>query len=272
MKKKLSVLLGLTLAATAALAGCGSSGTTSESTTAASSDSLWESIQSSGKIVVGTETAYSPYAYRDTDGNLTGFDVEVAEAIYGKMGLEIEWMDTGWDSLIASLDANKCDVVMDQIAITEERQEKYIFSEPYTYTYGGLLTTKDSGITSLEDIEGKKCAETATSNWNALVQELGGEIVETTGFQNSVQLVEQGRAEALVIENLTELDYLNNNPDSKLVIVDTTDEPVLTAVMMRQGSDQLQTEINKAIKELQEDGTLAEISEKYFGEDVTTEQ
>ncbi|MGN1383014.1 MAG: transporter substrate-binding domain-containing protein [Eubacterium sp.] len=245
------------------LAGCGS-GSSSKS-----SDEVWSNIQKNKTITIGTENAYSPYAYRDKNQKMKGFDVEVAEAVADKMGLKVKWMDTKWDSLISGLDAKKCDVVMDQIAITKERKAKYIFSKPYNYTYGGLMVTPSSGIKSFKDVKGKTFAETATSNWNGQVQKLGGKITKTTGFSDSVQLLEQNRADAMLIENLTELDYLKKNPDSKLKIVDTTDTPIETAVMMRKGSTTLQKKVNKAITELQKDGTLKKISMKYFGKDVT---
>ncbi len=198
--------------------------------------------------------------------------MEIGNAIYEKMGLTVDWMDTKWDSLISGMDAKQCDACMDQIAITDERKEKYIFSEPYCYAYGGVLALPESGITSIADLSGKNCAGTATSNWIAIVEKNGGVLVTTTGFQDSVQLVEQGRADAVLVEELTELDYLKNNPDSPLQIVARTDDFTEVAVMMRQDCTELQAKINEAIAALKEDGTLAEISKKYFEEDVTVQK
>lgn len=265
-------------ASSLALTACGGSGSSSSAagssagSAASSGDATWDAINSAKTIKVGTETAYAPYAYRDADDKLTGFDVEIGNAIYEKMGLTVDWMDTKWDSLISGMDAKQCDACMDQIAITDERKEKYIFSEPYCYAYGGVLALPDSGISSVADLNGKNCAGTATSNWTAIVEENGGVLVTTTGFQDSVQLVEQGRADAVLVEELTELDYLKNNPDSPLQIVARTDDFTEVAVMMRQDCTELQAKINEAVAALKEDGTLAEISKKYFDEDVTTQK
>ena len=265
-------------ASSLALTACGGSGSSSSAagssagSAASSGDATWDAINSAKTIKVGTETAYAPYAYRDADDKLTGFDVEIGNAIYEKMGLTVDWMDTKWDSLISGMDAKQCDACMDQIAITDERKEKYIFSEPYCYAYGGVLALPESGITSIADLSGKNCAGTATSNWIAIVEKNGGVLVTTTGFQDSVQLVEQGRADAVLVEELTELDYLKNNPDSPLQIVARTDDFTEVAVMMRQDCTELQAKINEAIAALKEDGTLAEISKKYFEEDVTVQK
>lgn len=240
----------------------------------AKSSDQWDAIKKEGKIVVGTESSYSPYAYHDDDNNLTGYDVEVAKAVAGKLGVDIDFVDTNWDGLIAGLDAKKYDIVMDQVTITDEREEKYLFSTPYTYTYGTLIVAKDNDdIKSFKDLKGKKSAQTTTSNWAEVAKDNGAEIVGTDGFDESIQLVEQGRADATINDNTTFLDYQKKQSDDKVKVAATDKDPSRSAVLIRKkGGKRLQKKINKALKELKDDGTLKEISEKYFNDDVSVKK
>ena len=163
------------------------------------------------------------------------------------------------------------DAIANQVSITEERQQKYLFSEPYTYAYGAVVVKGDNdSISSFEDLDGKDVALTVTSNWAEVAESYGGTIVSTSGFSESIQLVIQGRADATVNDNVTFLDFEANQPDADVKIVATSDEATESAILIRQGDDDLQAAINDALKELRDDGTLKSISEKYFGEDITS--
>lgn len=231
----------------------------------------WTAIKKEGKLVVGTESAYSPFAYYDDDNKLTGFDVEVAKAIGDELGLDVEFVTSDWDGLIAGLDANKYDVVMDQISITSARKKKYAFSTPYTYSYSALIVSEDNDdIDSFDDLDGLTTAQTTTSNWGKMAKKNGATIKEVSGFSEAIQLVEQGRADATINDNVTYLDYKNQQPDAKVKVAALSTDVSRSAVMIRKsGSSTLRKKINAALKNLQEDGTLSEISNKYFGSDVT---
>ena len=222
-------------------------------------------------ITFATEGTYAPYSYHDEDDKLVGFDVEVAQAVAEKLGVEARFTETQWDGIIAGLDAKKYDAIANQVSITEERQQKYLFSEPYTYAYGAVVVKGDNdSISSFEDLDGKDVALTVTSNWAEVAESYGGTIVSTSGFSESIQLVIQGRADATVNDNVTFLDFKANQPDADVKIVATSDEATESAILIRQGDDDLQAAINDALKELRDDGTLKSISEKYFGEDITS--
>ena len=125
----------------------------------------WAKIQEEGVITFATEGTYSPYSYHDEDDVLTGYDVEIAQAIAEKLGVEAEFTETQWDGIIAGLDAGKYDAISNQVSITEEREEKYLFSQPYTYAYGVVIVREDyDEIGSFEDLDGKDVALTTTSN------------------------------------------------------------------------------------------------------------
>ncbi|MFC3298359.1 amino acid ABC transporter substrate-binding protein [Arthrobacter agilis] len=268
MKHSLSVL-GAAAALTLALAGCGSSSTPASGESAAPS-SLQE-IQDSGVLTVGTEGTYRPFSFHEGgSGALTGYDVEVITAVAEKMGVEAEFEETQWDAIFAGLEAGRFDVIANQVSITDERKESYDFSEPYTVSSGVIVTTADNDdISSFEDLDGKTTAQSLTSNWNDLAKESGANVEPVEGWAQSVTLLEQGRVDATINDELTYLDYQKNNSNENIKIAATTEENSQSAVAVRKGSTELVDAIDSALEELRADGTLAEISQKYFGSDVS---
>jgi cystine transport system substrate-binding protein len=267
MNRRLS-LLGAAAALTLALSGCGSSDS-SEGTSAEGSP--LQEIQESGVLTVGTEGTYRPFSFHeDGSGALTGYDVEVITAVAEKMGVEAEFQETQWDAIFAGLEAGRFDVIANQVSITDERREAYDFSEPYTVSSGVIVTTADNtDISSFEDLSGKTTAQSLTSNWNELAQESGANVEAVEGWAQSIALLEQGRVDATINDELTYLDYQKTNNNEGIKIAATTEENSESAVAVRKGSDDLVEAINAALDELRADGTLTEISEKYFGADVS---
>ena len=180
-KRTLGIALALTFTTIGVLSGCGqkaaetaaadtTAGTTAGSATEAESkaeetakdtDDSLQKIKDSGVLRIGTEGTYAPYSYHDENGDLTGFDVEIAELVAERLGVKPEFIETKWDAMIAGLDADRFDIIANQVGITEEREEKYDFSEPYTYIHGALIVAKDNDtIKSFDDIKGKKSAQT----------------------------------------------------------------------------------------------------------------
>lgn len=259
----------LLLAAAIGLTACGNQQSADAAGT--SGDGL-AAIQKAGVIKVGTEGTYSPYSFHDADNTLTGFDVEVAKAIADKLGVKAEFEETKWDSMIAGLDAKRFDVVINQVSITDERKEKYDFSDPYTYTHGALIVKKgDSSIKSFADLKGKNSAQSLTSNWAKTAQQYGANVVSTDGFNQSIDLVLQGRADATINDDVTFYDYLKQKPDADVEIAAKSDDVSASAVLIRKGNPELVAAVDTALSDLKKDGTLSKISEKYFGTDVTKE-
>jgi len=273
LKKGKSILLPIFLIAMVlSLFGCSGGGDDKKAAEAAAAN-LLEEIKAKGVITVGIEGTYPPYTYHDeSTDELTGYDVEIARAIAEKLGVEVEFVETKWDSIIAGLDAERYDAIINQVGITPERQEKYDFSQPYTYTRGSLIVHEDNAeITSFEDLAGKKSAQTVTSNWAAIAESYGATIEGTDGFSQSIELVLAGRADATINDDVTFYDYKKAKPDAKVKIVDISDEVSASGVMIRKGNAELLTAINTALDELRAEGRLKELSEKYFGVDVSVE-
>ncbi|MBG6183259.1 cystine transport system substrate-binding protein [Arthrobacter sp. CAN_A214] len=274
MKSRLSVL-GATAAITLALAGCSSS-TPSPSGEAdgggeSAAPSTLQQIQEAGVLTVGTEGTYKPFSFHeDGTGELTGYDVEVITAVAEKLGVEAEFQETQWDAIFAGLEAGRFDAVANQVSITDERQEAYDFSDPYTVSNGVIVTSADNGaIASFEDLEGKTTAQSLTSNWYELAQESGANVEPVEGWAQSITLLQQGRVDATINDELTYLDYQKTSNDPSIKVAAETEEQSLSAVAFRKGSTELVDAVNTALGELRTDGTLAEISEEYFGTDVS---
>ena len=130
-----------------------------------------------GKLIVGTEGTYSPVSYHDEDDNLVGFDVEVAAGVAKHMGVEVEYLETSWDSIFAALDAGQIDTVINEVGYTEERAQKYDFTEPYAFSRPCILVKGDNDtINSFEDLEGKTCANEATSLFGEMAEKYKAEL------------------------------------------------------------------------------------------------
>jgi len=227
-------------------------------------------VQSAGALKIGTEGTYAPFTYHDTDGKLVGFDVEIGEAIAKKLGVKAEFLEGKWDGLIAGLDANRYDAVINQVGITEARKQKYDFSEPYIASKAVLIVrADDESIKGFADLKGKKSAQSLTSNFGKLAQEAGAELVGTDGFDQSIQLVLTGRADATINDSLSFLDFKKHKPDANVKIAAEQANADYSGVIIRQGEPELLEAINKALADIKTDGTYQAISDKYFGQDVS---
>ena len=216
-----------------------------------------------GVLKVATEGTYSPYSFHDEKGELTGYDVDIAKAVADKLGLKVEFVEAPWDAMLAAFDAGKADVVFNQVSITDERKKKYEFSEPYTVPRAVLITHKDTqDIKGFDDLKGKKSAHSATSKKH------GAQIVVVDGFSKGVELIAQKRADATINDDVTFLDYVKQRPNAPIKVV-FTGEAIPTAALSHKDNAELIAQINKALGELKSSGKLKEISEKYFGKNIS---
>ncbi|MFG6149903.1 amino acid ABC transporter substrate-binding protein [Halobacillus sp. B23F22_1] len=269
--KKIALLFVLSLFILT-LSACGSD--ESESGDASDGEqNLYEQIQEEGVLTVGTEGTYAPYTFHDENDELTGYDVEVAKEIGERLGLEIKFEETKWDSMFAGLNSERFDMIANQVGIKPDREEKYSFSEPYTYTAAVLVAKKDNeNIQSFDDLEGALSAQSLTSNYAEIAEEYGAEIESVEGFNPAIELLRNDRVDSTVNDRLSVLDYLKQTGDNAQVeIVDQEDNASETAMMFRQDNPELVEAVNGALEEMKEDGTLEEISKEWFDEDVSVE-
>ncbi|OAN36586.1 amino acid ABC transporter substrate-binding protein [Microbacterium sp. H83] len=272
MSRRLIAVTALVVVAAAGLTAC--SGSTSPESGSSSEGGAGDEfgLVKDGVLTVATEGTYRPFSFHDDGGtgDLTGFDVEIIQAVAEKLDLEIEFQETQWDAIFAGLDAGRFDVIANQVSINEERQEKYLFSTPYTVSPGVIVVAEDDdSISSFDDLAGKTTAQSLTSNWYDLATESGATVEGVEGWAQAVELLRQGRVDATVNDKLTFLDYETTNSPSGLKIAAETDEAGEQALVFTKDKESLVEAVDAALEELRADGTLAEISEKYFGEDVT---
>jgi His/Glu/Gln/Arg/opine family amino acid ABC transporter permease subunit len=247
-------MVAVLLLATLVLTACGSSASNGDNP-----------VKSAGVLRVGTEGVYSPFSYHDpATGQLVGYDVDVARAVADKLGVKVEFVETPWDSIFAALEANRFDVVANEVTITDERKAKYDLSEPYSVGEGVIVTrANDNTITSLDDIKGKAAAENATSNWADVARKAGARVETVEGFTQAITLLNQGRVDVVINDSIAVYAYLAETNDKSVKIAATIGEKSEQGFAARKNSGLL-PDLNKALDELRADGTLASVSQKYL--------
>lgn len=259
------------------LAGCAGSADqadTGNGTDAAAESDTNDELQSildSGVLNVGVEGTYPPYTYHDEAGELTGFDVDVARAIAEELGVEAAFTESAWDSLLAGVDSGRLDTVINAVSITPERAEKYDFTEPYFYVAQQVVVRSGNDeIQSWEDLNGKRVATNITSTTADLFEQAGAEVVPISTADEAASLVTSGRADFCSFNETILANYLESHPDADLTVAFVVPDTVERyAVPVRKGEERLLEAIDGAIETLRENGTLTELSERYFGTDHT---
>lgn len=232
-----------------------------------------DDVLAAGKLVIGIEGTYPPFTYHDDDGNLVGLDVELGTALAEQLGVEAEFVEAAWDSLLIGIDSGRFDTVINSVSITEERSEKYDFSDPYYYESRRVVVrSDDDSIQSAEDLAGKKIATNTTNAFIPWYEEQGAEVVGIDTSGEAIELLLSGRVD-FVGTNVPVLNaYLDEHPDAadkvKEAFVIPNSEDVI-AIPVRKGEGAFLNAINEALAALRADGTLQAISEKYLGGDYT---
>ena len=170
-------------------------------------------------------------------------------------------------------DDGRYDLMVNGVGITPERQEKYDFSTPYAYNRTAVIVRGDyDEIHSMEDLKGKKTANTISSTYAQLAEQYGAEVTGVDDLNQTFELLLSGRIDATLNAEMTYYDYMKEHPDAKAKIAVLTDEANKVAIPLRKGEDSasLREEVDKAIEEMRESGELKELSEKYFGTDIST--
>ena len=274
MKRRTFIsLMGVMAAAgVLSLTGCSSKDTASSTASSATLNKL-DSIQKSGKLVVALEGAWQPWSYHDSSDTLVGYDVEVSRAIAEKLGVEPEYVESDWDSLFAGLDAGRYDMVCNGVEVTEERAKTYAFTTPYGYIHTALAVRKDNeDIHTFEDLKGKTTANSLASTYMELAESYGATVQGIDTLEETIQLLTAGRIDATLNADVSFYDYLNVHPEADFKLVAQTAEASHVAIPVLKSEDTAYLDaLNTAIEELRADGTLKTLSEKYFGQDISSE-
>lgn len=240
---------------------------------ASNDNDLLARINAGKTITIGTEGTYPPFTYHDDNGALTGYDVEVARLVGEKLGVSVEFKETQWDAMLAGLKAGRFDLVANQVSLTSpERRATFDKSSPYSYSGAVIVARKDdNSIKQPSDLKGKKAAQTLSSNYGERAKAAGAEIVPVDGMAQALLIIEQGRADTTMNASLAILDYFKKNPNSKLEIKwhAPSEEWLGAGLTANKGNDAALAKISEAIDALRAEGKLAELGEKFFGQDVS---
>lgn len=225
----------------------------------------------SDKLVIAMELAYPPFETKDNDGNPTGISVDFGTAMAEYLGREVEIVDTSWDGLIPSLQTGKADAVISSMTITDERLKEIDFSKPYANAYLAILANKDSGISSIDDLNqlGKKVAvKTGSTGFVYAEKNLTeAKIVSLPDESACVMEVSQGKADGFLYDQLTIYRNQLNNPDTTTAIFIPFQDVEKWGVAVKKDNEELLSKINNFIDDYRQSGGFDELTEKYLKEE-----
>lgn len=261
MKKRLLLLFLTAMMTASVLCGCGKE-----------DGDLLEAIVKKGTITVAMEGNWAPWTYEDESGKLVGFEVEVASAVADKLGVKAEFVTGEWDGLLAGVAGGRYDVMANGVGYTDERAKSYYYSDFYAFNRTVLVVNADNDeIKSLDDLKGKTTCNSANSTYQLLAEKYGATVKDIESLDGTIEELIAGRVDATFNAEVSINDYLKEKPDAKIKIVAYDSDVEQVGMIMPYGekSDNLRNAINNALAELRNEGKLAEISNKYFGMDIT---
>ena len=264
--KRFATMLFVIASVFALLVGCSNSNTDKASDE--KSDAKSEKKET---IIIGIDDAFAPMGFRDEKNEIVGFDIDMAKAAGEKMGVELKIQPIDWKTKENELNSGRIDLIWNGYTITDERKEKVLFTKPYLANSQVVATLADSDLSALSDLEGKKVGIQALSSAvDALTANpVNDKIASLTEYSTNVLALtdlKAGRVDAVVIDEVV-IRYYMTQEEGTFKILDEKLAPEEYAVGVKKGNEDLLEKLQTALDEMNEDGTAAEISEKWFGED-----
>ena len=282
MKKALSLMTAAALVLS--LAACGSTASSAASSEAASPEAASSDAASSeaasseaasetetaelstvepGKLIMSTNAAFPPYEMTTDSGEFEGIDIETAQAIADKLGLELQIDDMDFDAALLAVQQGKADMVMAGVTVTDERQNVMDFTDSYATGIQSIIVKEDSDIASVDDLAGKKIGtQRGTTGYLYCSDDFGDEnVVAYDNGLTAVQMLNNGQVDCVVIDNAPAKEFIAANPGLKLL--DTAYVEESYAIGVGKGNTELKDAINTALEELKADGTMQALADKY---------
>jgi cystine transport system substrate-binding protein len=237
----------------------------------AHADDLLDQVKQRGTLRIGLEGTFPPFNSKAPSGELVGYDVDIAKAVAARLGVKPEFVTTEWSGIIAGLQANKFDVIVNQVGITDARKQVLDFSPAYTYSAAQLIQRKDDTrqFKSLDDLKGKKLGVGLGTNYMDMAKSVPGIDVKTyPGAPEYLRDLAAGRLDAALNDRLM-LAYLMKNSQLPLRTGATLGAGNPSGIPFRKGNPKFAKAIDDAMAQLEADGTFSKISDKWFGVDVS---
>ena len=277
MKKRLALMMALTVTAASLLTGCGGSSDGSSDAGSDSQDTSTAEFTEKAEgdtFTVGFDQDFPPMGFVGEDGEYTGFDLELAQAVCDKMGWEFVPEPIAWDAKDAMLESGAIDCIWNGFTING-REDEYTWSDPYLDNSQVFVVRADSGIESAEDLAGKTVDVQTDSSAQAALednQELSstfGNLQVIADYNTGFMELESGVVDAVAMD-IVVASYQIESRDADFVILDDVISTEEYGVGFAKGNEAVRDQVQTALEELAADGTMAEISTKWFGEDITT--
>ena len=281
MKKIMALLLALCVAA--GFSGC-AGGKAASSGAESGADESWDKVKQAGRLVLGLDDAFPPMGYKDTQtGEIVGFDIDLAKEACKRLGIELKLQAVDWDNKQAELDNGNVDCLWNGFSKTPEREKSFLLSIPYMKNEQIILVKTDSSYHSLKDLAGKSVGVQSDSSAESALNDEANkefkaslkEIVKIDDYSKAVLEIQNGTIDAISIDEVIARFYLTKEPNAYRILENSDGSPISLAtedyvVGFRKNDKALKQQIDKTLQEMAADGTMKKISEKWFGDDVTT--
>ena len=281
MKKIMALLLALCVAA--GFPGC-VGGKAASSGAESGADESWDKVKQAGRLVLGLDDAFPPMGYKDTQtGEIVGFDIDLAKEACKRLDIELKLQAVDWDNKQAELDNGNVDCLWNGFSKTPEREKSFLLSIPYMKNEQIILVKTDSSYHSLKDLAGKSVGVQSDSSAESALNDEANkefkaslkEIVKIDDYSKAVLEIQNGTIDAISIDEVIARFYLTKEPNAYRILENSDGSPISLAtedyvVGFRKNDKALKQQIDKTLQEMAADGTMKKISEKWFGDDVTT--
>ena len=272
MKKVISLIVLVVLTFSLVLTGCGKKDEKAVSSTPAEDKSL-EYIKEKGKIVIGLDDGFPPMGFRDEKGKIVGFDIDLAEKVGEKLGVQVEFKPIDWNAKEMELETKKIDAIWNGMSVTSEREEKMTLSKPYLENTQAFVVKKGSNIKTIADMKDKKIGFQDKSSSSAAFEkhkELSSSVASNQAYPKNKDVlvdIKVGRIDVALMDEVVSKYYVSMEKDKYEFLAEDLGKEYY-AIGFRKGDIKLKDAVDKAIDELKADGTASKISEKWFGEDI----
>ena len=276
--------LASVMALTFLVAGCGASGESSKSSSTASGstsasstvavDKSWDKVKEKGELVLGLDESFPPMGFRDEDNNIVGYDIDLAKEVASRLGVKLKLQPINWDSKDQELKTGNIDCIWNGFSINEERKKNILFSDPYMKNNQVVVVAADSKFKTLADLKGKSVSLQAQSSAadaidkNTDFKKSLKDVVELKDNTLCLMDLKTGNTDGVVMDEIVARYQIKMNSE-KYRILDESLAAEEYGVGFRKGDLQLMTQVNDTLKAMAKDGKIAEISNKWFGKDIS---